>query len=504
MRILILFLCLLSSSQGTVYYVSTAGSDANTAGQAQSPATPWRTLTHGLGTISSGDTLLLADGTYAEIVPVVVPNFTAMTFVASQSATANNVIITGSGGTPFAILSSAGNNITYSNLSFFPISTASSETVAALGSNIMFSGCIFTTTPDASHVSNAGMGVSGTAVSVLGCTMNQSADTHTSIGVQMGNGSSNTFFGGCSMLMTGRCFNGAQALGYLTISNCSLTSKGDTATSLYYSTNLIIQSCSITGSLDGIDLTQCKNATIKDSTISGHLTHGIMFGADSAFNPSTDATASGVVSNCLITTSGDHGLLFGAGCSNVQAYANEIHALSWCIVIKASEASDIRSNRLYGGNGALNPVSILFKESRGATVASGNVIYPYTGTVGLAAIAGDSGNNFTNVIYTNNTMFVPDASTLAVSWGGNSSLIGGGHDLGGSVLDYNAYYFPGQMKVGQLNGGTVATNISMWQTDWVGYDGVSGNESHSTAGPQPNESQASLTSLTLGKAVFGP
>ncbi len=46
------------------YYVSPSGDDGRTTAEAQSPATPWKTLTHALGQATSGDVVYAAAGTY--------------------------------------------------------------------------------------------------------------------------------------------------------------------------------------------------------------------------------------------------------------------------------------------------------------------------------------------------------------------------------------------------------------------------------------------------------
>lgn len=49
------------------YYVNdTIGNDSYTNEEAQDPETPWKTITHAVGNASSGDTIIVADGTYSE------------------------------------------------------------------------------------------------------------------------------------------------------------------------------------------------------------------------------------------------------------------------------------------------------------------------------------------------------------------------------------------------------------------------------------------------------
>ena len=60
---MIMLLLLLSSlAQAATYYVATTGNDNNSGTQAQ----PFKTIAKGISTAVSGDTLLLADGTYNE------------------------------------------------------------------------------------------------------------------------------------------------------------------------------------------------------------------------------------------------------------------------------------------------------------------------------------------------------------------------------------------------------------------------------------------------------
>lgn len=63
---LLFFIFFASSVQAATYYVSKAGSDSNTATQAQSQETPWLTLQHAEDTANDGDTIYVSAGTYTE------------------------------------------------------------------------------------------------------------------------------------------------------------------------------------------------------------------------------------------------------------------------------------------------------------------------------------------------------------------------------------------------------------------------------------------------------
>jgi parallel beta-helix repeat protein len=57
-----------STGTGNVYYVAKTGSDSNSCAQAQSQSTPKLTINGGLSCLTSGDTLLIKAGTYAEFI----------------------------------------------------------------------------------------------------------------------------------------------------------------------------------------------------------------------------------------------------------------------------------------------------------------------------------------------------------------------------------------------------------------------------------------------------
>ncbi|UCH50774.1 MAG: right-handed parallel beta-helix repeat-containing protein, partial [Chloroflexota bacterium] len=85
------------------YYVNAAtGNDGNTPAQAQNPATPWKTITHAVGAVATGDTIIVAPGTYnaalGESFPIVI----------SMSLT-----IQSSGGAAATTISSGGNDAVY-------------------------------------------------------------------------------------------------------------------------------------------------------------------------------------------------------------------------------------------------------------------------------------------------------------------------------------------------------------------------------------------------------
>ena len=66
------------SVEAATYYVATTGSDINSCAVAQSPATPLQTIAAGIACLSSGDTLLVGDGNYAETIEAnTIPNGTS-------------------------------------------------------------------------------------------------------------------------------------------------------------------------------------------------------------------------------------------------------------------------------------------------------------------------------------------------------------------------------------------------------------------------------------------
>jgi hypothetical protein len=63
-----------SGAPATLHIDATLGDDTRSRAQAESPTTPWRTITHAIGQSVAGDTLLVGPGDYAEPGPLVLLN----------------------------------------------------------------------------------------------------------------------------------------------------------------------------------------------------------------------------------------------------------------------------------------------------------------------------------------------------------------------------------------------------------------------------------------------
>ena len=80
------------------YYVNAAtGSDANTPAQAQNPATPWKTITHAGGAVASGDTIIVAPGTYDTALGESFPIYFSMSLTLQSSGGAAVTTISSDG-----------------------------------------------------------------------------------------------------------------------------------------------------------------------------------------------------------------------------------------------------------------------------------------------------------------------------------------------------------------------------------------------------------------------
>src|ERR1019366_3890249 len=62
----ILLLLFAVSLKAATCYVATNGSDSYSRLQAESTSTPWLTVGHAAGAVTSGDLVLIFDGTYAQ------------------------------------------------------------------------------------------------------------------------------------------------------------------------------------------------------------------------------------------------------------------------------------------------------------------------------------------------------------------------------------------------------------------------------------------------------
>ncbi|MBY0274023.1 right-handed parallel beta-helix repeat-containing protein, partial [Candidatus Binatia bacterium] len=93
-----------SGTQWTYYVSASDGSNARSRATARSRTTPWQTIAYALGQVSSGDTVVVLPGTYAESVQVQKANVTliaetpgSVTIVAPSAATANGIAVERSG-----------------------------------------------------------------------------------------------------------------------------------------------------------------------------------------------------------------------------------------------------------------------------------------------------------------------------------------------------------------------------------------------------------------------
>src|SRR3989338_8756339 len=90
-RYLILFIWIPNSIFGTVYYVDDSGADTRTTQQSQSSTTPWKTIGYAISQVSSGYTINVGSGSYAE------QNLVINKSIVLQGAGIDLSIITGNG-----------------------------------------------------------------------------------------------------------------------------------------------------------------------------------------------------------------------------------------------------------------------------------------------------------------------------------------------------------------------------------------------------------------------
>src|SRR5215831_13853034 len=61
-------------AHGATYYVATTGSDSNSCRSAQSQSAPKLTINAGIGCLSAGDTLIVKQGIYNEVIDDTIPS----------------------------------------------------------------------------------------------------------------------------------------------------------------------------------------------------------------------------------------------------------------------------------------------------------------------------------------------------------------------------------------------------------------------------------------------
>lgn len=510
---------------GATYYVRTDGH--NTADGTQDSADTthgaWLTVQKAVDTITGGDTVLIADGTYAEgtllTVRTALTDYPSMVYICSQSADPTKVTIKSSGGGSSENTRIGSANVTWSNVTFSTAAASDTSVIRLRNStNGWWYGCNFV-------LASPNAGVKGIYVLVntaltnqhfINCNITQTGNTNSCDGIYLTACNGFELTGSTITIPGGYGIEAVNALSNMKFLNNSVFSTNNHAfygnaplTNLFFTndtfatfsvpfkmgfymgtafvmSNLVFSSCTFTSGLaEALVIDNCQKFLMENSTLgSGSGTHALEIGRDQAFSNTYQNT--GTVQNCSFKCYGlgdgsigaGHGALIGDHCGNITFINNDVVGMYHGLVIKSAANVDAEYNTIRSlTNNNATASGLYFKESQAGCKASHNIIYGPTGGIAVQAGGGD-GNNFTNAVCTYNWIICP-TNTVGINWGASAS------DLGGCTVDYNTYFFSGPVKIGQVNGGAVATNFRMWATNWTGYS-IAGNETHSYYGPTFN------------------
>jgi parallel beta-helix repeat protein len=415
----------------TTLYVRKDGNDTTGNGSTE---TPWLTIHKGITTASAGDTLLIGDGTYAEdsgsgyffITKAVASVLT----IRSESGNADLVTITGASVTTYdTLLASAGtSNLTFEDLTWAMRTNATANGAIRIsrGNGIIFNRCKFIATAGAS--------------ARYGCYVVDAG------GVTI----TNITFNACTFTSTG---GGTSAQGILVTKGAGTTS------------NITFNNCIGSAVSNSLNLDAGTNIVVSGGTFAnaGSLP-AVTFGKDADSNTNT---ITGSIANATVTSVGSHGLIIGAGCSNVTVTNCTTSGGDYGIVVKECAGAVITGCIVTGGSAG----GVYHKAATGSTLTQ-STIRSAAGSCVIVAKSASSGHlSGTNTVTYNHLYGTGTAGLL--NWGDDT------HDSGGGICDYNTYHPDGSAKFGAVRADADVQTLAELRAAWADYDQTA-NDSHSS------------------------
>lgn len=422
-----------------IFSVATTGNDTTGDG---SLTNPYASITKALTVVTSGGTILVADGTYSEDTAATgyfrpTQIFSSYVTIRSASGTASNVIVRGASNATYnTLIQNNAAYIRFENVTFgMRLSTNGSALRLANSNNIQFVGCKFATQSDSG----------GTRYGVLlqpsGATVIDSILFDTCTWTQTG-----TFAArGVSVVWTA-----SNTISNISLTNCTATMQSDC---LYL---------------------QGGGYTITGGSYTSTDTRAILFGADS--NTGGNLTT-GSITGATATCTNGHGLLIGNNAGGVTVDDCTCSGGDYGIVIKENTGATV-TNCTATGNSS-GGAAIYCKAATGASVTY--CTENQSVGVGFKVGVGDTGNKCSNITHTHCTVNISGTAN-ALSWGDSTA------DLGGGVEDYNAYEITGTGNFGSVRATSGITTLAALQAAWTGYD-ISGNDTNSTFGGSQSSSK---------------
>lgn len=430
-----------ASTGSNTYYVDSAkGNDSNSTDQARSAATPWKTIGKALSKVGDGDTVLIADGTYAEDNTGngflwLNRTFNTPVLFAGANGQNSNVIVTGTtnsareiGATAFAPCG----NITFQYIKFQSRASNPPSSLFTIPdgspSNLTFKNCAFTLASSASKVNytinlTPTNGAAPSHLTFDTCTFNQT-----------GNADADAFH----IL---KATQGDPNVDALTITNCTITMQGSGG-----------------GIVEGV-----SNLTITNSTFTAQDSYGFTLGADGTVGQNNTGVT---ISGSTFTSAKGHALLIGAGTKDAAVSACTIHGGNQGLVIK--DCANITADNCTVSGGTLN--ALYFKAASNCSATNCTVSNSGSGATCLRVGEGDTGIKSRNITV-EHCQFTATNGAQAIFW---ADTIG---DAGGGVCDYNTYVAKNGGTLGTIRGKTLTTLADLTAA-WNGY-GVA-NDTHSS------------------------
>jgi hypothetical protein len=442
------------------YYVRKDGNDATGDG---SSGAPWLTLDKALATISAGGghLVLMGDGTYIENSATLGylhmnRKYTNLVTVRPEGGALGDVTVAGDSSAVYSWRFNASEKLRFEYLKI-AANVALQKTISFTGNNlqdIQFYHCPITITSRAGlttygftsepldNQSHHDILVEGCPISQVGSNAVRAA--HFSLVAGINNSLVDIIFRNCAINVATYPFD-LHGVTRFTINGGSYWSS-DAATAAILAdlaTDLLIDGGSFIAS--------------------GAGAYGALLGT----NSTTGDPVTAIVKNAKIQSLTGHGLLIGAGCSDVQALNNLVLGGDQGLVVKQCDGAVITRNNIQGGTSN----TLYFK---GATncVATYNTIFSNHGTL-LRVWSDDSGNGdkCQNIDVRYNRLFGVGAAQL-LAWGDDTQ------DAGGGVCNYNIYSPRGSGKLGNVRAASAIPSLAALRAAWSGYEDGS-NDDHS-------------------------
>jgi len=399
-----------------------------------SPAAPYLTLHKAISAAAAGDTVLLNDGTYAE------NSGSGYLFINNKAPASDiaiapirgslgSVTITGASGNDNVIVGGTTGHLRFSWVTFgFRANTCLQGVRNAGGSNlsnIYFDHCSFQIRSD-DGTERWGFKLTSTtneswsAITLDACTF--------------------------SVIGTGS----ATAI--------SAQHTGGTGTT----SGITVANCAISANTSGVRLLGVAGCVVRDSTIATGTSYAMQIGTDGP----AGLTSSGTVSNCTISSTSGHAVIFGAGVNSGSIADSTISGGDNALVLK--ECSNVVAERCTIKNGTAN--SLYLKGAQSCVVRACAIENTVGGTLLKAVANPETGTKIQNNTVRNCWLHA-GGTALLLNWGAASE------DAGGSSVDGNAYRVDGSAAWGSVRGTTVAS-LAAVRAAWSGYT-PSGNDAAS-------------------------